>query len=78
MINAGVDLYTIGAVLGHKSAVSTARYTHLAHARLRDAVGAIGKKMAKMFHLYPRKKRPKRPLFVTCMYRKAARNQHET
>lgn len=42
MINQGVDLYTVGGVLGHKSAVSTARYAHLAQARLRDAVGKIG------------------------------------
>lgn len=44
MINAGVDLYTVGGVLGHKSQVSTARYAHLAQERLRDAVGAIGGK----------------------------------
>jgi integrase len=42
MINAGVDLYTVGGVLGHKSAVSTARYAHLAHHRLREAVEKIG------------------------------------
>lgn len=29
MINAGVDLYTVGAVLNHKSATSTKRYAHL-------------------------------------------------
>jgi integrase len=44
MINSGVDLYTVGAVLGHKSAVSTARYAHLAQDRLREAVGRIGAK----------------------------------
>jgi integrase len=44
MINAGVDLYTVGGVLGHKSAVSTARYAHLAQEKLRDAVGRIGGK----------------------------------
>lgn len=42
MINNEVDLYTVGAVLGHKSAVSTARYAHLAQAKLRAAVGKIG------------------------------------
>lgn len=42
MINAGVDLYTVGGVLGHKSAVSTARYAHLAQEKLREAVGKIG------------------------------------
>ena len=44
MINAGVDLYTVGGVLGHKSAVSTARYAHLAQAKLKAAVGTIGMK----------------------------------
>lgn len=44
MINAGVDLYTVGGVLGHKSAISTARYAHLAQDRLREAVGKIGAK----------------------------------
>jgi integrase len=42
MINAGVDLYTVGGVLGHKSQVSTARYSHLATERLRQAVAKIG------------------------------------
>lgn len=44
MINAGVSLYTVGAVLGHKSQVSTARYAHLAHDQLREAVRKIGGK----------------------------------
>jgi integrase len=46
MINAGVDLYTVGGVLGHKSAVSTARYAHLAQHRLKAAVGTIGAKIS--------------------------------
>lgn len=45
MINAGVDLYTVGGVLGHKSAVSTKRYAHLATATLAGALGAIGRKV---------------------------------
>jgi integrase len=45
MINAGIDLYTVGGVLGHKSAVSTARYAHLAQAKLQAAVGTIGRKI---------------------------------
>jgi integrase len=44
MINAGVTLYEVGAVLGHKSMVSTARYSHLVTDRLTDAVGKIGQK----------------------------------
>jgi site-specific recombinase XerD len=46
MINAGVDLYTVGGVLGHKSQVSTARYAHLAQAKLKAAVGRIGGRKA--------------------------------
>lgn len=46
MINSGIDLYTVGTVLGHKSPVSTRRYAHLATDSLRDAIGAIGKKIA--------------------------------
>jgi integrase len=44
MVNAGVDLYTVGGVLGHKSAVSTARYAHLAQDSLKAAIGKIGKR----------------------------------
>lgn len=43
MVNAGVDLYTVGAVLGHKDARSTKRYAHLATQTLAVAVGKIGK-----------------------------------
>ena len=45
MINAGEDLATVGAVLGHKSAASTKRYSHWATARLAAAVGRIGRKV---------------------------------
>ncbi len=44
MINNEVDLYTVGAVLGHKSAQSTQRYAHLAQSKLRDAVRTIGRR----------------------------------
>lgn len=53
MINSGVDLYTVGAVLGHKSSVSTARYAHLAQDRLREAIGRIG---GKKLHTAAKKK----------------------
>lgn len=42
MINAGVPVYTVGAVLGHKAAASTKRYSHLDTAALADAVKRIG------------------------------------
>lgn len=44
MINAGIDLYTVGGVLGHKSSVSTKRYSHLVTDRLADAVSTIGRR----------------------------------
>lgn len=44
MVNSGVDLYTVGTVLGHKDPRSTARYAHLKHDALTEAVGRIGKK----------------------------------
>lgn len=46
MINAGVDLFTVGRVLGHRSAASTARYSHLTADTLAGAVGKIGKRRA--------------------------------
>lgn len=45
MVNAGVDLYTVGAVLGHKDSRSTSRYAHLATGALSVAVGKIGQKI---------------------------------
>ncbi len=46
MINAGADLYTVGAVLGHKDTRSTQRYAHLATGSLAVAIGKIGKRVA--------------------------------
>ncbi|OTP69868.1 hypothetical protein [Caballeronia sordidicola] len=43
MINAGVDLYTVGGVHGHATTLSTQRYAHLVTAKLSDAVGRIWK-----------------------------------
>ena len=45
MINAGVDLFTVGGVLGHKSAMSTKRYSHLATSTLSNALKLVGKKV---------------------------------
>lgn len=42
MINAGVGLYTVGAVLGHLDSRSTARYSHLTAGTLAAAIGKIG------------------------------------
>ena len=41
MINNDVDLHTVGAVLGHKDARSTARYAHLAASTLSAAIRKI-------------------------------------
>lgn len=45
LINAGVDLYTVGRVLGHMDSRSTQRYAHLAVDTLAAAVGRIGQKI---------------------------------
>ena len=44
MVNAGIDLYAVGGVLGHKSTQSTQRYAHLSQDRMRDVMKAIGGK----------------------------------
>lgn len=44
MINNDIDLYTVGAVLGHKDQRSSARYAHLATNRLDLAIKKIGQK----------------------------------
>lgn len=44
MVNAGIDLFTVGAVLGHRDPRSTKRYSHLTHQTLADAVAMIGRK----------------------------------
>ena len=44
MVNAGVDLYTVGKVLGHRDSRSTARYSHLRPETLSAAVEAIGRR----------------------------------
>lgn len=45
MVNAEVDLFTVGAILGHKDTRSTQRYSHLQHGTLADAVGKIGRRV---------------------------------
>jgi integrase len=44
MAQGGADLYTIGGVLGHKSTVTTQRYTHLVTGHLTAAVRLVGRK----------------------------------
>ena len=56
MVNAGVDLYTVGAVLGHRDPRSTQRYAHLRQQTLADAIGKIGRKAP---HKAPAKGRKK-------------------
>lgn len=41
LINAGVDLYTVGAILGHSGPATTARYAHLAQKTLKQAMGKL-------------------------------------
>jgi integrase len=46
MINAGIDLHTVGQVLNHKSAASTKRYAHLLTKAKRVALQTVGKRRA--------------------------------
>ena len=46
MINAGVDLFAVGKILGHADHQSTMRYSHLANDTLMKAVEAGAAKMA--------------------------------
>lgn len=41
LINKGVDLYTVGKILGHSSPMTTARYAHLAQGTLRKAMAKL-------------------------------------
>lgn len=60
MINAEVDLFTVGAVLGHKDPRSTQRYAHLTHGTLSAAVNKIGRKTGQTPpHKDQEKSRPK-------------------
>ena len=45
MLNAGVHLATVGAVLGHKSPASMKRYAHHSTGLMRDALGMVGRKV---------------------------------
>ena len=46
LIQAGVDLYRVGTILGHSDIRTTKRYTHLAVDDLRTAVATLGRKRA--------------------------------
>jgi integrase len=54
LIGAGVDLYRVGAILGHADTRTTKRYAHLAVQDLRTAVATLGRKSAPALH--PEKK----------------------
>ena len=45
MINAGIDLYTVGKMIGHVSVASTTRYSHLANDTLMAAAEAGAAKL---------------------------------
>ena len=46
MINAGIDLFAVGKVLGHADYKSTTRYSHLANETLLSAVEAGAAKLS--------------------------------
>ena len=41
-VMSGLDLYTVGRLLGHADTASTERYAHLADSHMREAAGRIG------------------------------------
>lgn len=45
LIQEGVDVYTVGAILGHKSTASTRRYAHLSTSKATDAILRLGQKV---------------------------------
>lgn len=57
MANAGIDLYTVGTVLGHRDPRSTQRYSHLTAAKLTDAVKTIGLRQIRPHKPPPKGKR---------------------
>lgn len=46
MINSGIDLFTVGRILGHADHQSTMRYSHLSNDTLVAAVEAGAAKLA--------------------------------
>lgn len=56
MVNAGVNLYVVGQILGHRDPRSTKRYAHLNAATLAAAVGTIGQKRPHTIGATPKKK----------------------
>lgn len=58
LIRVGVDLYTVGAVLGHKSHASTKRYSHLSVQQATDAVRKMGSKPGGKSPIDQKRKRP--------------------
>jgi integrase len=50
LIASGVDLYRVGAILGHSDQRTTKRYAHLAVADLRSAVATLGRGSAQGLH----------------------------
>ncbi|MCE3262605.1 MAG: site-specific phage recombinase/integrase protein [Pseudoduganella sp.] len=42
MVNNGVELYTVGGILGHKDKKTTERYAHLVRGTLADAIKKVG------------------------------------
>jgi integrase len=43
LVNAGVDLYVVGQILGHRAVQTTQRYAHLSERTLRTAMDKIGR-----------------------------------
>ena len=49
LVENGIDLYTVGKVLGHRTPGMTARYAHLGPNAVKDAVQTLEKKVEQYF-----------------------------
>jgi site-specific recombinase XerD len=49
-VQAGIDLYAVQKLLGHKDGRMTQRYAHLSSAYLRDAVAKLNKSATFLLH----------------------------
>jgi site-specific recombinase XerD len=54
-VHAGIDLYAVQKLLGHKDGRMTQRYAHLSSAYLRDAVDKLNKTATFLLHAVPEK-----------------------
>jgi integrase len=53
LVQAGIPLYVVSQILGHKTLAMTARYSHLAMENLKDALAVLAQRLAGSDSLTP-------------------------